>query len=273
MMTRAIVVVTLLSQTQTLSLSDAWSTTRSSPPASTTTRAVRQSSLSSSSLFAHPKRRFDTRRRAVQVIETEETEAKSAFGTKEYWDDVYAGRGDFPSEEYSWYYGFDVMKRHIQPYLKKQHNILVPGIGNDSILLDLLSAGYQKITAQDYSQHAIERQHDLLSYYYNHGDNMISQVSLEVSDVRHLPTDWENEFDVVLEKGLLDAVYLSGNGQAEQAVTALARTLRKGGVFVSVSGVVPDNLRCQLFDKDNWMWLRDGSDDLQAGCFVFQKKK
>ena len=35
--------------------------------------------------------------------------ARSQFGTKRYWDDMYDGRGDFSSDEYSWYYGWDVV--------------------------------------------------------------------------------------------------------------------------------------------------------------------
>ena len=46
----------------------------------------------------------------------------------------------------------------------KNEEILLPGIGNDPILLDLLQKGYTKLTATDYSEFAIERQIDLLSY-------------------------------------------------------------------------------------------------------------
>jgi len=93
----------------------------------------------------------------------DDSEATSAFGTKEYWDDVYAGRGDFPSDEYSWYYGWETISKYFREHVDgsdktqgtngddQQPNILVPGIGNDPILLDLLNAGYTKITAQDYS--------------------------------------------------------------------------------------------------------------------------
>ena len=31
----------------------------------------------------------------------DDSEALSQFGTRAYWDDVYLGRGDFPSEEYA----------------------------------------------------------------------------------------------------------------------------------------------------------------------------
>ena len=199
-----------------------------------------------------------------------DSEARSAFGTKAYWDDVYAGRGDFPADEYSWYYGYEILAKHMKEHVKRRDHLLVPGIGNDPILLDLLKAGYKMITAQDYSEHAIERQNDLLEYCHGYD---ASRVALHQSDVRQLPASWENRFDAILEKGLLDAVYLSGDGNVERAVDSLSRTLKPGGIFVSVSGVVPDELRSRLFSDDcgNWTWLRDGSADLQAGCFIFRK--
>ena len=221
--------------------------------------------------------------------EEEEVDAKSAFGSMEYWDDTYVGRGDLPGDEYSWYYGWEKIRPHVQPHIsssssKRGDRILIPGVGNDPILLDMLSAGYTELTAQDYSQHAIERQRDLLSHHRGGGG-----VSLSCGDVRKLPAEWrENPFDVIIEKGLLDAVYLSGDGQVERAVRSLSRALKPGGIFVSISGVVPDDLRRRMFDyrddadsgndgKDaagrEWMWIRDGAGDLQAGCFVFRKRK
>jgi SAM-dependent methyltransferase len=197
----------------------------------------------------------------------DDSDARSAFGTKEYWDDVYAGRGDFPADEYSWYYGFDDYGKHVKEFIPNpQSHILVPGIGNDPILTDLIKAKYLKLTAMDYSEHAVERQQDLLFY-----TKLPPAASIDISqgDVRRLPTEWSGQFDAVVEKGVLDAVYLSGDGNVEQAVDNLHRILRPGGIFLSVSGVVPEELRNSLFE--DWTWLRDGSEDLQAGCFVFRK--
>ena len=37
------------------------------------------------------------------ACEFDDADAKSQFGTKEYWDNQYQGRGDFPMDEYQWY--------------------------------------------------------------------------------------------------------------------------------------------------------------------------
>jgi SAM-dependent methyltransferase len=196
--------------------------------------------------------------------------ARSSFGTKQYWDDVYSGFGDFPSDEYSWYYGYDEIKLHLKLSSNKQVPIFLPGIGNDPILLDLIQAGYQQLTAQDYSEHAIERQRELLERVTS--SSFSGTVELSHGNVQRLPESYNQRFDVILEKGLLDAVYLSGDGQVEKAVASLIQTLRPNGLFVSVSGVVPEVLRQELFPSDKWIWKRDGSKDLKAGCFIFQKK-
>jgi SAM-dependent methyltransferase len=212
----------------------------------------------------------------------DDSEAESQFGTKEYWDDMYIGMGDFDSEEYSWYFGFDAIKplflAHIPLPPKKQKSIgnddktqpakmLVPGVGNDGTLLDLYNFGYHDIVAFDYSSNAIERQEDLLSY----DSQALEDVTLLVRDGRDLDDEWTEMFDIVFEKGALDAIFLSGPGNVEKAVEELKRVLKTGGYMMSVSGVVPEELRREIFSTDDWEWVRDGSDDLKAGCFVLQK--
>lgn len=208
----------------------------------------------------------------------DDSDAKSQFGTKEYWDDMYNGYGDLDAEEYSWYYTF---KDTIQPIFK-QHipltstttmpKMLVPGIGNDNILIDLYNYGYHDITAFDYSSNAIKCQIDLLSYYNKElldNDN----VSLVVRDGRCLDDEWTNTFDIIFEKGALDAIYLSSSddGNVEKAVTELGRVIKPGGYFISVSGVVPEELRREMFQENDWEWIRDGCDDKKAGCFIWKR--
>lgn len=211
----------------------------------------------------------------LDLLDDTDSNARSAFGTKEYWDDMYAGRGGraFPADEYSWYYGWETLGTHVKKYIPdRQAHILIPGIGNDPILTDLIKAKYRRLTAMDYSEHAVERQQDILSYSIKQPpkDAAASSVHVRQGDVRRLPAEWSGQFDAVLEKGVLDAVYLSGDGNVEQAVENLHRVLKPNGIFLSVSGVVPPELRSSLFE--DWTWLRDGSEDLQAGCFVFRKE-
>jgi len=84
---------------------------------------------------------------------------------------------------------------------------------------------------------------------------------------------WIDYFDIIFEKGALDAIYLSGDGNVEMAVREFTSVLKVGGIFMSVSGVVPEELRRELFPVDQWEWIRDGSNDLKAGYFVWRRIK
>ncbi|KAL7512512.1 hypothetical protein ACHAXN_009472 [Cyclotella atomus] len=192
--------------------------------------------------------------------------------------------GDFSSEEYSWYYGFEVIQPYLEKYTrpsdgnvasndKAEFNILIPGCGNDPLLLDMYNAGYRKLTGFDYSQGAIDRQFDLLNYFIQTSSGSdVSSVELRVEDARSLPQEWNERFDVIIEKGALDAIYLSGDGNFEKSVKELTRVLKRGGICISCSGVVPADLRREGFCMEDWEWLRDGTDDLKAGCFVLKKR-
>ncbi|KAL3807940.1 hypothetical protein ACHAXA_005736 [Cyclostephanos tholiformis] len=209
--------------------------------------------------------------------------ARSQFGTKAYWNMMYDGMGEFPADEYSWYYnGYDVIKPFLQEYIfdvaestsmaleKSQLSILIPGCGNDPMLLDFYQAGYRCLTAFDYSSGAIERQRELLDYLPMGSD--LDRIELREEDARSLPVDWKESFDVIVEKGALDAIYLSGDGNLEQSVKEIARIIKRGGICISCSGVVPEALRREIFGRNEWEWLRDGSHDLRAGCFVLKRR-
>jgi SAM-dependent methyltransferase len=234
----------------------------------------------------------------------DDDDAISAFGTRHYWDELYQGNGDFPSEEYQWYYGWEKYGPYVKQYIPINSNnnnkdstttrtILIPGIGNDPILLDMLQNKYTTgsgitLIGTDYSPHAIERQRDLLSYVFNTNDRnhphpneqnnkddnsnnyCYGNIQLYQMDVKNMPQNWTGTIDAIIEKGLLDAIYLSGKGKVELAVQELERTLKPDGIFISISGVIPSLVRQSIFT--NWTWIRDGSDDLQAGCFIFCKK-
>ena len=212
---------------------------------------------------------FGTTRRSASASasateDSDDSDARSQFGTKLYWDEMYAGRGDFDSEEYCWYYGWDRIGPiwdDVAP--EKTARVLLPGVGNDPTVRALYEKGWTNLYAFDYSEEAVNRQREL---------TWDLDLECEVGDARDLALD-DDSFDAAFEKGALDAMYLAGDGNFEAAVRELGRVLKPGGVLVSVSGVVPPDVRAAALTTDaGWDWLRDGGADLQAGCFAFRRR-
>jgi len=242
---------------------------------------------------------------------SDELFAQSVFGTKQYWDDLYKGFGDFNADQYSWYFGWETIRpfwhtatrlllhekddkitscsdttfgstqtKSYKRSTQTQTRVLLPGIGNDSDLVYKLYTSSDRIiniTAIDYSSYAIERQIDILSYLL---PSCYQNINFFHMDARYLNPTWTRSFDIILEKGTLDAIYLSSSSAEDHvnlklAISELYRVLRPGGVLLSISGVVPDHVRRELFSTDTdseWEWIRDGGTDLQAGCFILRKK-
>lgn len=163
------------------------------------------------------------------------------------------------------------MKPFFRDFLPSPKNcrLLVPGVGNDGTLLDLHEFGYSNITAYDYSSSAIDRQSELLSY----SSQASADITLLVRDARNLDEAWTGTYDVIFEKGALDAIYLSGEGYVDLAVKEMKRCLKVGGYVMSVSGVLPEDHRRNIFPVSDWEWVRDGTDDLKAGCFIIRRKR
>ena len=178
------------------------------------------------------------------------------FGTKEYWEKQYSGADDFiPASEFSWYSGWE----EIAPFFEElvpdnSAQILLPGVGNDKAMVGLYDAGYTNLYAFDYAPASVERSRELF------GER---EVDLRVADAKELPFD-DAAFDATLEKGTLDSVFLSGEDDADKrkqlqrAVDELARTVRPGGVVISITGF-QDKIAAAFADEQCWDCLRDGS--------------
>jgi len=192
--------------------------------------------------------------------------------------------------------------------LKQGSSILIPGVGNDyRILVDMYQSGFQQLTAFDYAPEGIERCREMLNkeriphHHYelnknknrnrNNGNHHRSNdnengrkedggIQLFVGDARNLTNVSDHSFDVVFEKGTLDAIVQSGGEggssctkedssqkvlglrHMEQAVEEFARILKPGGgLLISLSAICTDRLESNLIlaNSQHWELVRDGS--------------
>lgn len=225
----------------------------------------------------------------------EPDESESKFGRMSYWDESYrreeklktdqGGSGDEDENVFSWYCGWT---EEMGPFFEelvpnKEAMILVPGIGNDVSIRDMFDVGgYHTIAAFDYAPEGVEcakaifgekrlktiaEKIDALSTVSD-GENKEKNIDevFRVCDARDLSDDYrDNTFDAVLEKGVLDSIYLSGGKKKNKrqenlgmAVSEMKRVLKEDGIIFSVTAACESAIR-EAFEKDkDWTQVRDG---------------
>ena len=148
------------------------------------------------------------------------------YGRQQFWDDSYA-----ETNQFSWYCGWselDPFWRELVPNL--QSRVLLPGVGNDEAMVDMFDAGWERLSAFDYAPQGVARAEELFA------DRRLDD--LRVADAKELPYP-DNAFDAALEKGALDAIYLSGGAdpqtrqrELQLAVDELERCIKPGGIVL-----------------------------------------
>lgn len=205
------------------------------------------------------------------------------FGRQEYWNTVYKKESNF-----SWYAKWEDLKPFVTEFIPScQSSILLPGVGNDMVLIDMYKDGYTNLTAMDYAPEAIERCQDM---FQTEDDGNEPKIEFRVADARDLQ-GWDScYFGGILEKGTLDAIYLSGGKNKtlatenlQFAFSELTRCLKPGGIWMSVAGVVDQEIQ-KLFESKNEEWTcfvgsgelyitQDGytSNNIDGSLLVFKK--
>jgi SAM-dependent methyltransferase len=181
------------------------------------------------------------------------------FGRQEYWEGFYKDQSNANETSFSWYAGWNDLEPLISEWIAPAQNVLMPGVGIDSLVRDMYDAGYEQLTAFDYAPESIA-----------HCQRMLGKdrtVDLSTADARDLPYASES-FDAVIDKGTLDAVFLAGDDMDERldsltrALAELDRVLRPGGIFWSLSAICVEPLQSAPLWKDTDCWeavTTDGS--------------
>jgi len=153
----------------------------------------------------------------------------SDFARKQYWDDNYKD-GSY-GDKYDWYVGWSAFYSVLEKAgVNRTDSILHVGCGNSEIVEELWSNGYQRVTHLDLSDVIIGQMSTRLNFT-NHSFMVGDMTALAFAD---------RSFDVVLDKGVLDAILSGGKKLGRKAVREVARVLKPvSGRYVLVSMAGP----------------------------------
>ena len=218
--------------------------------------------------------------------------------------------------DFSWYAQWDDMRPFVHEFLgpgnqndddDKYPQVLIPGIGMDwSLVWDMYQCdGYQHVNVFDYAPTSIQyvqnqwkkatqvgldhvpaggggngdsgSEGSAVPCFYPSGGML--RLNACVADIRSLPYPSES-FDLILDKGTLDSVYLCGSTRDEQqdnlalAVSELQRVLKSnGGVFWSLSGICSDALTSRMTTTTTRTTITRRTDNDENGGWLWPESK
>ena len=152
------------------------------------------------------------------------------FRTKEYWETFFRERG---GEKFEWYGSYkNELDANILRKIQPSQSILVVGCGNSELSAELYDDGFKQITNVDFSPLVIQ---EMTS---KHG---VARPTMQwvVGDMTAMDGFGNESFDVVLDKGALDA--LMSENTPEVTLKAIAmldeitRVLSSKGVYLCIT--------------------------------------
>ncbi|CAI5974944.1 unnamed protein product [Closterium sp. NIES-64] len=137
-----------------------------------------------------------------------------SYGDAPYWDARYEKEG--PEKTFDWYQQYTALAPIFDIYTDKASKVLMVGCGNAVLSEDMIQNGYQDIWNIDISSVVVD--------YMKKRNSTIPQLKYDTMNVCSMGFD-ESAFDVVLDKGTLDAI-LCGNDSVENASAMLSEVCR-----------------------------------------------
>ncbi|WAQ96382.1 EFMT4-like protein [Mya arenaria] len=150
----------------------------------------------------------------------------SDYREKSYWDERYT-----TEESYDWFTGYSSFQHLLRRDILPQQHILTIGCGNSSMSTDMYENGFKHITNTDFSPVVIEKMAE------KHKD--LTEMSWQVMDMCDISFPAES-FDIVLEKGTLDAVMVHERdpwNTSQETLDLIDSVLQQYGWDVNMSSV------------------------------------
>ena len=190
------------------------------------------------------------------------------YREREYWESRYQK----DNGTYDWLLKYENVKPLLQPHLSPSLQILNLGCGNSTLSELLWNDGYHYITNIDYSEEVIRRMTDRVGPR----DGM----SWLTMDMRKMDSLKDSSFDLIIDKGSLDAVWTDGGSvwtpstevlqDVNLTVNEIIRLLKTGAKFISISFGQP-HFRLPHLRRDEWTADVRPIDDSFYFIYIFTK--
>lgn len=151
------------------------------------------------------------------------------YATPKYWEDAFSHNKY--GESHDWYGAWDRQGLNgslgdiVRPLLSREFEILVLGCGNSNMSALMYAEGYESITNVDVAESVISA----MRVRHAH----MPRMTWLAMDATALAFE-SRSFDIVIEKGLFDALYAGAAHRVATVRDEMRRVLRPGGRIISV---------------------------------------
>lgn len=199
----------------------------------------------------------------------------SQYQTRDYWDQRYRKEtADGQQPGFDWFKSYTDLQPLIHDLIPdRQARILMLGCGNSTLSKEMYDDGYQQIVNVDYSQVLIDHMRQ------RHPEMQWLQM-----DVRQMDAFPSQSFDVLLDKGTMDALLCERHADpwapspevresVQREMDEAQRLLRpNGGRFIYITFGQP-HFRRPLLERTCWhMEVRQLGDMFHYYCYVLTKQ-
>ena len=203
---------------------------------------------------------------------------RQKFQKQNYWNERFKNESNDDTTQHEWFASYNCFKKPLLNHLSQQKSkniseisrILVLGCGNSTLSFDLLEDFPNAvITSSDYSEAVIE----IMAEKYRNEKRLrwVVQDMTKLGEGRgeQIDQDDQNKYDLVIEKGVLDALVAGSKSpfmenmdkncknMVKDSCYGISKILKNNGIFISIS------FACSLIRKPLLIMAEESSDNDQ----------
>lgn len=177
-------------------------------------------------------------------------DTNDSYASKTYWNNRY-----FNEDSFDWFVPYKNFRELILQTISVGDKILMLGCGNSLLSMEMYEDGFKNILNIDYSDIVIQKMKEKYAF--------LKDMEWQVMDIFNMSTLEGESFDVILEKGTLDALLvkerdpwsLSDEAEAmiNNVLTQVSNLLKPSGRFISITFAQP-HFRLPFYAQSKYCW-------------------